>query len=329
MRTRFVGRSALEVSRLGLGTLTWGRDVQPPDARMLLRTFVKAGGTLIDTAPTYGDGLAERMLGSLMRHDVRRDELVLATKAGFHVEGRQEVLDTSARALLRDLEGSLVRLGTDHIDIWQVHAWGDVPLDETLTALDSAVASGKARFVGVCNYVGWQLATAATVQEAGGVVPLISAQNEYSLLARRAEMEVLPAAQYHNLGFFPWSPLGRGVLTGQYRGGVPDGSRGDSRHLAWFIQPYLQPRADAVVDAVAKAGSGLGLSTAQVALLWVRDAPGVTAPLLGARTADQLMPLLDVENETLPPPISEALDDITGGPKVPMTRANGSGIEAA
>ena len=315
MLTRTVGASALEVSRLGLGTLTWGRDVQPPVARQLLRDFVTAGGNLIDTAPTYGDGLAERMLGSLMRHDVPREDLVLATKAGFHVEENQQVLDTSARELLRDLDGSLERLGVDYVDLWQVHAWGDAPLEQTLAALDKAVSSGRARFVGVANYVGWQLGTAAALQGVMGAVPLVSAQNEYSLLARRAEVEVLPAVRYHQLGFFPWSPLGRGVLAGGYRSGVPDGSRGSSWHLAWFVEPYLQPKADAVVQAVARAASGLGLSPAQVALLWVRDAPGVTAPLLGARTIDQLRPLLQLDDDVLPSPIIEALDDITGGPK--------------
>ncbi|MCL2490863.1 MAG: aldo/keto reductase [Propionibacteriaceae bacterium] len=317
MNRRFVGASSLEVSDLGLGTLTWGRDVQPPEARALMRAFVSADGNLVDTAPTYGDGLAERLIGSLMRHDVSRDKLVLATKAGFGSVDGDHVLDTSAKALLADLDGSLSRLGTDYVDLWQVHAWGDAPLDETMAALDKAVASGKARYAGVANYVGWQIGTAATWQACTqNAAPIVAAQNEYSLLARRVEVEVLPAIRYHGMGFFPWSPLGRGVLTGQYRGSMPPGSRGASRHLAWFVEPYLQPRADAVVEAVARAAGGLGLSAAQVALLWVRDAPGVTAPLVGARTLAQLEPLLAVTGETLPTPIVEALDDITGGPKV-------------
>ena len=316
MLTRTVGQSGLQVSCLGLGTLTWGRDVQPPEARELLHDFVSAGGTLIDTAPTYGDGLAERMIGTLMRHDVPREKLVIATKAGFGGEGGRQVLNTSEAALLDDLEGSLQRLGTDYVDLWQVHAWGDAPLEQTFSALDKAVASGKARYVGVCNYVGWQIATAATYQWVSGATPVASAQNEYSLLTRRAEVEVLPAIRFHRLGFFPWSPIGRGVLSGQYRGAMPAGSRGAERHLSWFVEPYLQPRADAIVDAVVRAGQGLGLTPAQVALMWVRDAPGVTAPLLGARTTAQLAPLLQVDGQTLPEPIVEALDDITGGPKV-------------
>jgi len=315
IKSRTVGTSDLVVSRLGLGTLGWGRDVQPPVARALLRTFTEAGGTLIDTAPAYGDGLAERLLGTLLRHDVARDDVIIATKAGFSTGDGAPVIDTSKHALLDDLAGSLQRLGTDHVDLWQVHAWGDEPLDDTLAALDHAVASGMAHYVGVCNYLGWQTGTAAAWQEATGHgTALVSGQNEYSLLTRRAEVEILPALAWHGMGFFPWSPLGRGVLTGKYRGGIPDDSRGASEDLGWFVEPYLEDRFRAIVDAVTRAGDGLGLSAAQVALLWVRDAPGVTAPLLGARTPEQLAELLAIENAELPRQIVDALDDITGGP---------------
>ena len=315
MDQRRVGSGDLCVSRLGLGTLGWGVDVQPSAARALLRTFTDAGGTLIDTAPTYGTGLAERILGTLLRHDLSRDKVVIATKAGFAVDGGDRTIDTSRTALLDDLAGSLARLGTDHVDLWQVHAWGDAPLEETLAALSQAVETGMARHVGVCNYLGWQTATAAAWQAAHHpAAPLISGQSEYSLLARRAELEVLPALAWHGLGFFPWSPLGRGVLTGQYRRGVPPGSRAGSAYLDWFVQPYLQERSRAIVEAVVRAGEGLGLSPAQVALLWVRDAPGVTAPLLGCRTAEQLAECLAAEDDELPPEIVSALDDVTGGP---------------
>jgi aryl-alcohol dehydrogenase-like predicted oxidoreductase len=240
--------------------------------------------------------------------------MVIATKAGFVIRGGKRIVDTSRRALLRDLEGSLERLGTDYVDLWQVHAWGDAPLEETLTALDFAVERGMARYVGVSNFVGWQTAQAATWQLAvPGRAPIVSAQVEYSLLARRAEVEVLPAAAAFGLGVFPWSPLARGVLTGQYRGGVPRGSRAASDHFAWFVEPYLEQRSRGVVEAVARAADGLDMSPMQIALLWVRDAPGVTAPLLGARTAGQLAPALATEDLALPPEIASALDDVSGG----------------
>jgi aryl-alcohol dehydrogenase-like predicted oxidoreductase len=225
------------------------------------------------------------------------------------------VVDTSRRSLLRDLEGSLRRLETDYVDIWQIHAWGSAPLEETLSAVDYAVSSGLVRYAGISNFVGWQTAQAATWQQAfPGRARISSAQVEYSLLARRAEMEVLPAVRAFGLGFFPWSPLGRGVLTGQYRQGTPRGSRAATDHFSWFVEPYLEPRSRGVVEAVARAADGLDLSPLQVALLWVRDAPGVTAPLLGARTAGQLAPALATEDQRLPDEIVSALDDVSGGP---------------
>lgn len=316
MRKRSVGVSGLQVSQLGLGTLTWGRETRLEDARPLLNAFVEAGGNLVDTAAAYAEGDAERIIGRLIRAgDVARDQLVIATKAGFGVRDGQRVVDTSRTALLEDLRASLRRLGTDYLDVWQLHAWGQAPLEESLAAIDTAVAAGDVRYAGVCNFVGWQTAQAATWQAAfPGRTPLTSAQVEYSLLARRAEVEVIPAIRAFGMGLLPWSPIGRGVLTGKYRSSRPKGSRGASEHFAWFVEPYLEPRSRAVVDAVSTAADGLGLSAAQVALLWVRDAPGVTAPLLGARTAAQLQPYLDCDLIELPEEIVAALDDVSGGP---------------
>ena len=315
MQRRSVGSSGLSVGRAGLGTMTWGRDPRSEDARDLLRSFVGAGGDLIDTAPAYSRGEAERMLGKLLRTEVDRDDVVLATKAGFMFRDGVRVVDTSRRVLLDDLHDSLRRLGTDHIDVWQVHAWGSAPLEETLAALDHAVSTGVVRYAGVSNFVGWQTAAAATWQSAfPGRARLVSNQVEYSLLARRAEVEVLPAVRHFEMGFFPWSPMGRGVLTGKYRSGIPRDSRGAAPHFQWYVEPYLEARSRAVVEAVAKAAAGLGVTPAQVAWLWVRDAPAVTAPLLGARTAAQLTPYLEAESMELPAEIASALDDVSGGP---------------
>lgn len=317
MQTRRVGTSGLQVSRLGLGTLTWGRDTQPAEARAMVRRFHEAGGTLVDTAPAYGNGVAEKIIGKLIHTDLQRSDLVIATKGGFGVRDGRRVVDTSRSALLDDLAASLRRLHTDHVDLWQVHAWGDAPLEETLGALDQAVRSGMARYVGVSNYIGWQTARAATWQEAvPGRARLVSAQVEYSLLARRSEIEVIPAARAMGMGLFPWSPLGRGVLTGKYRTGTPRGSRGASDHFSWFVEPYLEDKSRAITDAVAKAAEGLDLEPAQVALLWVRDAPAVTAPLLGARNVEQLETYLGLDDISLPAAITSALDDVSGGPNL-------------
>ena len=319
MQRRVVGDSGLEVSEFGLGTMTWGRDTPPEQARHLLRTFHEAGGTLIDTAAAYGNGDAERTIGALMRSDVLREDLVIATKAGFVLRDRQRVVDTSARTLLLDLEDSLRRLGTDWIDLWQIHAWGTAPLEESLAAMDSAVADGKVRYAGLSNFIGWQSAQAATWQRAfPGRTPIVSNQVEYSLLARRAEVEVLPAARGLGMGFFPWSPLGRGVLTGKYRHGVPRDSRA-AGHFAWFVEAYLEARSRGIVEAVARAADGLGLTPLQVSLTWVRDAPGVTAPLLGARNTSQLEECLQAVDVTLPDAITAALDDVSGGPALGRT----------
>lgn len=315
MERRHVGASGLRVSRLGLGTMTWGRETAPEVAERLLAAFVDAGGNLVDTAPAYGAGAAEQIIGRFIRHGHPREDLVIMTKAGFGIQQGKQVVDTSRGALLDDLAGSLRRLGTDHVDVWQLHAWGEAPLAESLSAMDYAVTSGMARYAGVSNLVGWQTAEAVTWQNAvPGRAPIVSAQVEYSLLARRAEVEIIPAVRHFGLGLFPWSPIGRGVLTGKYRTGTPADSRAASDHFAWFVEPFLEQRSRSVVEAVARAADGLELSPGQVACLWVRDAPGVTAALLGARTVAQLEPYLTLEEAALPDEIARALDDVSGGP---------------
>lgn len=313
MEQRHLGRTGLRVSRIGLGTLTWGRDTDEHDAAEQLKAFWDAGGTLVDTADVYGGGEAEYVLGQLVGRLVPRQDLVLATKAGS-VPDPDRRFDGSRGHLLAALDASLARLGTDHVDLWQVHAFDpDTPLDETLQALDIAVSSGRARYAGVSNFCGWQLAKAATWQLAapGVRTRLASTQMEYSLLQRGVEREVLPAALDLGVGLLPSSPLGRGVLTGKYRSGVPTGSRGASDHMSLFVEPYLDEDASRIVDAVATAADGLASTPLEVALAWVRDRPGVVAPIVGARDAKQLMAALSVEALSLPDEICRALDDVS------------------
>jgi aryl-alcohol dehydrogenase-like predicted oxidoreductase len=314
MQQRSLGRTGLKVSRLGLGTMTWGRDTDEHEARDQLVAFAEAGGTLVDTAAGYGDGASEQLLGSLIGDVVARDEIILATKAGISRRTGERVTNTSRGVLLPTLDGSLRRLGVDHVDLWQVHVWTDeTPIEETLSALDTAVTSGRASYVGISNYAGWQTAQAATWQRAlPGRAPLASTQVEYSLLNRAVEAEVLPAAQALGLGVLPWSPLGRGVLTGKYRTGTPSDSRGASPAFETFVGAYLDARSTRIVDAVVRAAEGLDWSPIEVALAWVRDRPGVTAPVVGARTAAQLRDILPVEELVLPDQIITALDDVSG-----------------
>lgn len=315
MQQRPLGRSGLAVSRLALGTMTWGRDTDADDAAAQLKSFLDAGGNLIDTADVYGDGDAEAVIGSLIGTLVPRDDLIIATKAGLR-PGAARRRDNSRGHLLRTLDASLRRLGTDYVDLWQVHGYDpDTPLEETLAAMDYAVSSGRVRYIGVSNFSGWQTARAATWQAAfPGRAPIVATQVEYSLLERGIEREVIPACAALGLGILPWSPLGRGVLTGKYRHGRPADSRAASPHFERFVATYLDPRCSAIVEAVATAAAGLGVSPLEVALAWVRDRPGVVAPILGARTVGQLLGALQVERMTLPEEIAQALDDVSAPP---------------
>ncbi|BCK72306.1 oxidoreductase [Streptomyces libani subsp. rufus] len=313
MEQRHLGRTGLRVTRLGLGTLNWARDTDEQEAADQLKAFWEAGGSLVDTADIYADGGAEHLLGRLTEELVPREDLVIATKAGSVLAADRRV-DGSRRHLLAALDASLERLGTDYVDLWQLHAFDPhTPLEETLQALDLAVTSGRARYVGLAHFSGWQLARAGTWQLAAPGVRnrLASAQMEYSLLQRGIEREVLPAALDLGIGLLPSSPLGRGVLTGKYRHGTPADSRGASEHLAAFVAPYLDETASRVVEAVTTAADGLAVTPLQVALSWVRDRPGVTAPILGARTAQQLRAALSVETLSLPDEIRQALDDVS------------------
>lgn len=313
MLRRHLGTTGLKVSRLGLGTMTWGSDTDADDAEQQLRAFVEAGGTLVDTAASYGAGASETLIGALLESVIDRDDIVLATKAGITRTRGDRVVDVSRGAVLRSLDVSLKRLGVDNVDLWQVHVWSDdVPLDETLSALDTAVSSGRASYVGISNYAGWQTAAAATTQlSTPGRARLASTQVEYSLLQRGVEREVVPACEALGLGMLPWSPLGRGVLTGKYRTGVPADSRAASPIFERYVAEHLTPAAAQVVEAVCRAAEGLDLSASAVALAWVRDQPGVTAPIVGARTAAQLKVSLQAEGVTLPDEIVEALDDVS------------------
>jgi aryl-alcohol dehydrogenase-like predicted oxidoreductase len=306
-----MGSSGLSVSRLGLGTMTWGRSTDFETAREQLRTFVDAGGTLVDTAHGYSDGAAEEFLGRLIEDEVARDEVVICTKAGISRRTGQRVVDTSRHSLLSQLDTSLERLGTDHVDLWLVHTWSDeVPLTETLSALEWAVSTGRARYVGVSNYTGWQSARALSLLEQARV-PLVANEVEYSLVNRSAEHDLLGAAQALGFGLLPWSPLGRGVLTGKYRNGIPADSRAASRDFPRFTARYLDDRSAGVVEALAIAAKGLDVSPAEVALAWVRDRPGVVSPIVGARTPAQLRISLASEELELPEELVAALDEVS------------------
>lgn len=311
MEFRRAGKSGLLISRIGLGTMTWGRDTDEHEAADQARAYLDAGGNFLDTAALYGDGDSERVIGGLIGTLFQREDVIISTKAGISFFEGERVVNTSRRSLIAELDNSLERLGTDFVDLWQVHTWDPFnPLDDTLSALDYAYSTGRARYVGVSNFGGWQSARTITRQESFPTkAPIATLQNEYSLLSRSVEKEILPCSIELDVGFLAWSPLGRGVLTGKYRLGTPSDSRGASPHFAGFVEPYLSDRSSRIVEAVNVAAEGLGYSPLEVALAWVRDQIGVTSAIVGARTGAQLRGILMAEEISLPYIVRSALDD--------------------
>lgn len=309
MQQRYVGNSGLRASALSLGTMSWGHETDEQDATELLHTFIDAGGTLVDTAASYAGGEAEAMLGSMLGEVVARPELVISSKAGASSrEGRQRV-DASRGAMLSALDASLARLGTDYLDVWFVQCWdANVPLEETLSALELALRSGRARYVGISNFNGWQSAKAAAV--AG--FPIIANQSEYSLLNRSAEAELVPAVEDAGMGLMAWAPLGRGVLSGKYRGHIPADSRAAGDRLAGYVGKYMEGRDSRIVEAVHMAAKGLGRSALDVSLAWLLNRPAVATTVVGPRNAVQLKELLGAQLTPLPAEIARALEDVSG-----------------
>ncbi|GLY31810.1 aldo/keto reductase [Kineosporia sp. NBRC 101731] len=305
MEQRYVGRTGLRVSRLGLGTMTWGRETDPDEAANQLKAFLDAGGSLVDAGTRYGAGACEETLGKLLETLGVRDHLVISAKAVVPLY--RPGPDLSRRSLLTALDATLARLGTDHVDLWTAPGWSEaVPLEETLSALETAVRSGRARYVGIANVAAWQAALACS----GGNPPAV-VHSEYSLVQRHPENELIPAAEHLGLGVIGWSPLGRGVLTGKYRHGTPPDSRAASVHLARFVEPYLDRPSRRITDAVIAAADGLGFSPLEISLAWVRDRPGISSVLLGARTAGQLRQALGSEDVELPAEILGVLDEVS------------------
>ena len=291
------------MSQFSLGTMTWGRDTDIHEARDQFNLYYEAGGRFLDTADVYSDGVAEEIVGEFVRE---HPDVVISTKAGNVRSHRRR--DTSRGHLLAALDGSLKRLRRSHIDVWHMHAWDPyTPLEETLSAARYAVDTGRVRYLGISNYSGWQLTTAALSSE----FPIVSAQMEYSLLQRGIEREVIPASTDLGVGVMAWSPLGRGVLSGKYRNGTPADSRAATAHFATFVTPYLNDRSRSIVDAVCTAAQGLGLSPIEVALAWVNARPQVSSTIVGARTAAQLRGVIQAFDTVLPSEIHTALDEVS------------------
>lgn len=306
MQYRQLGRSGLQVSALSLGTMTFGglgpfaktgaTDVE--GARRQIDLCIDAGINLFDTADIYSAGLSEEILGQALAG--KRDKLLVASKARFRMGPGPNDAGSSRQHLIEACEASLRRLGTDVIDLYQLHEWdGLTPLEETFQALDDLVRAGKVRYVGISNFSAWHLMKAIGVAERERLVRPVSQQIYYSLQAREAEYELVPATLDQGLGVLVWSPLAGGLLSGKYRrgAGAPEGTR---RFADWREPPvYDEGRLYDAVEALAKVADAHGVSSAQVALAWLLTRPGVSSVIVGARTEAQLVDNLKAAELTL------------------------------
>ena len=289
MEYRQFGRTGTRVSELCLGTMTFGNEADEATSKAIVDRFVDAGGNFVDTANVYSQGVSEEITGRAIA--AKRDRIVLATKARFAMGDDTNAVGSSRRNLRAACEASLRRLGTEWIDLYQVHMWDKhTPIEETLSTLNDLVHEGKVRYIGASNFAGWHLAKALGVSALHHWEPFTCLQPEYSLITRDAERELLPLCRDAGLAVIPWSPLGGGVLTGKYRKGedFPAGTRGADTENPITFTYRLDDRAWNIVDAVRAAAEKTGKSAAQIALNWVLHRPGVTAPIIGARNLTQL-----------------------------------------
>ena len=333
MRYTTLGSSGTVVSTQCLGTMTFGAEADEETSGSILETFVEAGGTFVDTADVYSAGVSEEILGRwLAKHPTDAAQLVVATKGRFPMGDGPNDLGLSRRHLRTALDDSLRRLGVDHVDLYQVHAWDAVtPLEETLRFLDDAVTAGKIGYYGFSNYLGWQVTKAVHVARAQGWAPPVTLQPQYNLLVRDIEHEVVPACLDGGLGLLPWSPLAGGWLTGKYqRNQQPKGAsrlgEDPERGMEAWGPRNEQERTWAVVDAVGEVARETGTSSAQVALAWVAAQPAVTSVILGARTVEQLRDNLAAADLDLAPEHLERLTEVST-PQVPDYPYGPAGVQ--
>jgi aryl-alcohol dehydrogenase-like predicted oxidoreductase len=295
MEYRTLGNSGTVVSTLCLGTMTFGAESDEQVAHKQLDRFLEQGGNFLDTADVYADGESEKIIGRwLAARSGVRDQVVVATKARFpRGDGRNEV-GLSRVSLTRAVDASLRRRGVDTIDQYQAQA-GDplTPIEETLRFFDDAVRAGKIHYVGVSNFIGWQLQKAALLARHLGLAPIVTLQPQYNLLQRAVEFELTQVCVNERIGILPWSPLGGGWLTGKYqRDSAPTGNtrlgEDPERGMEAYARRNPEERTWRVIDAVGSVAEARGVSMAQVALAWLVDRPAVTSVILGARTLEQL-----------------------------------------
>ncbi len=294
MNYRYLGRTGLQVSELCLGAMTFGRESTEQASYEILDRFLEAGGNFIDTANVYSQGISETILGRWLAGK-NRDDYVIATKVRFPMGSGANDVGLSRKHILAAAEASLQRLGTDYIDLYQVHCWDSgAPLEETLQSLDRLVQSGKVRYIGASNFTAWQLQKAIDLSRHYGWEAFCCLQPLYNLLDREIEWELVPVCQNEGVGIIPWSPLRGGWLSGKYKRGMqapPAGTRVQTAgEQGWSEswEAYANERTWTVIDTVFAVAEEVQKSPAQVALNWLLQQPGVTAPIIGVRTLEHL-----------------------------------------
>jgi aryl-alcohol dehydrogenase-like predicted oxidoreductase len=321
MEYRQLGSSGLRVSALTLGTMGFGGTgwaaavgtIDVEGARRQITMALDAGVNLIDTADVYSAGLSEEIVGKAL--PVAREEVLLASKVRMPMGDGPNDAGLSRHHVIRGCEASLRRLGTDYLDLYQVHEWdGHTPLEETLAALDHLVSAGKVRYIGASNYAAWQLMKALGISDARGLPRFVSQQIYYSLQARDAEYELVPVSVDQGVGVLVWSPLAGGLLSGKYRRGVE--APAGSRHLGEWSEPpvYNEDKLYDTIEALVEIADGHSVSAAQVALAWTLGRPAVTSLVVGARTEAQLADNLKSASLTLSVDDRAKLDAVSAQP---------------
>jgi aryl-alcohol dehydrogenase-like predicted oxidoreductase len=319
-----LGNSGLRVSRLALGSMTfgtdWGWGADKDTARALFNTYVEAGGNLIDTADLYTNGNSERWVGEFVREAGLRERMVIATKFSYSSDPANPNGGGNGRKnIIRAVEGSLQRLGTDYIDLYLLHTWDMLtPVDEVMRAFDDLVRSGKVRHTGLSDVPAWYASRAQTIAELRGTEPLAALQMEYSLAERSIENEFIPLGIRHGMGTMVWSPLASGLLSGKYKPSRgQDFGQGRLQTMAGTDNPAFAKFTDrnfAIVAELERVAHELERSMAQVAVNWVANRPGVATVLIGATKLEQLRDNLGALDFTIPPELQARLDQASAPP---------------
>ena len=292
MEYRALGRTGVRVSALCLGCMMFGGRTTPEDSYAIIDRAIDAGINFLDTANVYSRGRSEEVTGEALKRNGKRQRIVLATKVhGVMADDDPNMQGNSRRHIIEQCEASLRRLQTDHIDLYQIHRpQSDIPIDETLRALDDLIRAGKVRYIGTTTYAAWQLVESFWMAKELGLNRFVCEQPPYNLLDRRVERELIPMARTYGMGIIPWSPLAGGLLTGKYNRNSPPPA--DARFADFERNPLLQRRwtqqAFDIIDGITALTQARGVAMSQFALAWCAQQPGVTSPIIGPRTMEQL-----------------------------------------